>query len=97
MSGSNQPGDPAPDTSDLERMADQVVSIMVDTFGFDRADAEHRINLWKADQHRLEGEALDAILPMMDPERAKVEMLRYFLEGHELAERLEEGQKRLGL
>ena len=49
----------------------------------------HRINLWKADQHRLGGEALGAVLPLMDPEQASAELLRYVLEGQKLAAELE--------
>jgi hypothetical protein len=84
---------PAQGPQTLDQVADQVVSILVDTFGFDQAEAQHRIDLWKADQHHLAGDVVKTLLPLMPPQERAEEMLRFVLRGQELIERLEERQR----
>lgn len=82
---------------DLEAICEQVVSLMVGTFDFPEAEARHRINLWKAQQHHLEGQALEAIMPHLSPEEKAQELLRWVLEGDKIEADLRHGAKELGI
>ncbi len=82
---------------DLEAICEQVVSLLVGTFDFPEAEARHRINLWKAQQHDLEGQALEAILPHLSPEKKAHELLRWVLEGEKIEADLRYGATELGL
>lgn len=80
---------------DLEAICEQVVSLMVGTFDFPEAEARHRINLWKARQHHLEGQALEAIVPHLSPEEKAQELIRWVLEGEKIEADLRQGAKEL--
>jgi hypothetical protein len=82
---------------DLDAIANQVVAILVSTFDFPEAEARHRINLWKAQQHNLEGQALEAVLPNLTPEKRAQALLQWALTGQELEGQLREGGAKLGL
>ena len=85
--------------SPLESVAicEQVVSLMVGTFDFPEAEARHRINLWKARQHQLEGQALEAIIPHLSPEEKAQELIRWVLEGDKIEADLRQGAKELDI
>ena len=76
---------------DLEAVAAQVVAIMVTTFGFPETEARQRIALWRAQQHNLEGQALECLLPGMSPEQQAQELLRWALEGQVIEDDLRSG------
>lgn len=78
-------------SEDLEKILATVESLLVDTFGFSAAEARHRLNLWKAQQHALEGQALEAILPGLSLEEQGQAVLRWALEGELLERDLREG------
>ncbi len=78
---------------DLEAICDQVVYLLVNTFDFPEAEARQRINLWKADQHRLEGE----VLASLSPEERAQHLLRWVIEGDQVEKALRDGAKELGL
>lgn len=75
----------------LEAIAEQVVALMVTTFGFPEAEARQRITLWRAQQHSLEGQALESLLPGMTPEKQAQELLRWALEGQFIEDDLRRG------
>lgn len=88
---------PAEPGLDLEAILGQVERLLVDTFGFPEAEARQRLTLWRAEQHRLEGEALGTLLPGMSPDQGTQALLRHLLEGHALADQLRAGAAELGL
>lgn len=75
----------------LEAIAAQVLAILVETFDFPEAEARQRIALWRAQQHNLEGQALESLLPGMNPEQQAQELLRWALEGLALEDDLRSG------
>lgn len=81
---------------DLEAICEQVVSLLVSTFDFPEAEARHRINLWKARQHDLEGQALQGILPHLSPEERAQELLRWALQRAEIEGDLRKGAAQMG-
>lgn len=86
-----------PEPDDLEAACVTVLRLMVDTFGFSEAEARHRLALWRARQHQLEGEALDRTLPGMSREEQARELLRWVLEGEQVESDLRSGAAELGL
>lgn len=58
----------------------------METFDFPAAEARHRLNLWRAQQHALEGQALEELLPALSVEERAQALLRWALAG-ELLER----------
>ncbi len=84
-------------SQDLEQILATVESLLVDTFGFPADEARHRLNLWRAQQHTLEGQALEATLPTLPLEERAQALLRWALEGEFLESDLREGARTLGL
>ena len=82
---------------DLEAIAAQVVALMVTTFGFPEAEARQRIALWRAQQHKLEGQALESLLPGMNPEEQAQSLMRWALRGLTIEEDLRTGAAALGV
>ncbi|MBX3169266.1 MAG: hypothetical protein KF760_17815 [Candidatus Eremiobacteraeota bacterium] len=80
----------------LEAIEEQVVAMLV-SIGLPAAEAAHRINLWRARQHDLEGQALEAILPGLTPDQQDQAVLRWALEGQQLEDNLRAGACALGL
>jgi hypothetical protein len=74
---------------DLESIAERVVAILVETFDFPETDARHRIALWRAQQHNLEGQVLESLLPLMSPEQRAESLVRWVLEGRRIEAELE--------
>ena len=83
--------------TDLEETVAKVVTMMVDTFGFPPAEAQHRADLWRLEQQNLEGDLLEAILPRMSDEERAAEVLRCLLAGDDLEHRLRESAQELNL
>lgn len=82
----------AGESLDLEAIAASVVAALV-TFGMPETEARHRINLWKAAQHDLEGQALEAL----PPEARAEHLLRWALEGQAIEDDLRAGAAALAL
>ncbi len=74
-----------------------VVAQMLVNVGMDPAEAQQRINLWKARQHNLEGQALETLLPGMNLAEQAQQMLRWALEGEVLEDDLRSGAAALGM
>ena len=85
------------DGLDLDAVCQQVIALLVSTFDFPEAEARQRINLWKARQHDLEGQALQGILPHLSPEERAQELLRWALQGDQLEAELRKGATDLGI
>jgi len=68
-----------------------VVAQMLVNVGMDPAEAQQRINLWKARQHNLEGQALETLMPGMDPGEQAQQLLRWALEGEVIEDDLRRG------
>lgn len=83
-------------SEDLEQILATVEALLVGTFGFPAAEARHRLNLWRAQQHALDGQALEGILPTMKPDERAQSLLRWALEGEFLERDLREGATTLG-
>lgn len=75
----------------------EVVEKALVSVGMEPMEARHRINLWKARQHALEGQALESLLPGMTPEEQAQQLLRWALEGQVLEDDLRVGAATLGL
>lgn len=75
----------------------QAAAILVESFGFPDAEARHRVALWRARQHSLEGQALEALLPSLSPEERAQRLLAWALQGGELEDDLRQGAAALGL
>ena len=84
-------------TPDIDAILEQVLALMVGTFDFPEAEARHRIALWRAEQHRLEGEALGVITPHLPPEEALKQILGHVLQGEDIRRTLEQGAEELNL
>ena len=83
--------------TDLDALCERVVSIMIGTFGFSETEARHRLALWQAQQHQLEGQALDVLLPALSP-GDQAEALRQWLRaGDDLRSQLLDGAAALRL
>lgn len=86
-----------PEQPELEAVAELVLRLLVDTFDFPEAEARQRLALWRAQQHSLEAQALEAALPLMTPEQRTQELLRWALEGDQVERELRDGAGRLGV
>lgn len=86
------PGEPAK----LEAVQEQVVALLV-SIGLPACEAVHRLNLWRARQHDLEGQALECILPSLPDDQQDQALLRWALEGQQLEDNLRAGAAALGL
>ncbi len=82
---------------DLVALGEQVIRLLVDTFDFPEAEARQRINLWRAQQHDLAGQALEAILPGMTQAERDAALLKWALEGLFVERDLRDGAAKLGL
>jgi len=78
-----------PPEGSLDQVAAQVLRLLVDTFDFPEDEGRRRMALWQAEQHRLEGDALAGLLPLMTDEERAQAILRHVLEGHDIAAALE--------
>ena len=83
--------------SEIDGLLDQVLNLLTNTFDFPEAEARHRIALWRAEQHRLEGDMLTAITPHLPPEEALQQILRHVLQGEDIRRTLEQGAEELNL
>lgn len=81
----------------LEEACVQVASLLVQSFGFSEVEARHRVALWRARQHNLEGEALEAQLRALPPDERAQRLLQWALQGAELEGVLRRGAAELGL
>ena len=88
------PEGPVPD---LEAVCAKVLAIMVESFDFPEAEARHRLTLWKAQQHNLQAQALEAILPGMTAQERDAALLQWALEGLFLDRDLRSGASALNL
>lgn len=68
----------------VNEVAATVARILVESFGFEEAEARHRVNLWRARQHNLEADALQPLLAQMCPQDAQAELVRWILAGAEV-------------
>lgn len=83
--------------SELESLCARAVSILVETFGFPEAEARHRLALWRAQQHQLEGQTLEVLLPAL-PQGDQAEALNLWLRaGDDLRSQLLDGAAALRL
>lgn len=82
---------------DLVALGEQVIGILVSTFDYPEPEARQRINLWRARQHDLAGQALEVILPGMTQAEQDAALLKWALEGMFLERDLRDGAARLGL
>lgn len=82
---------------DLEGVGRKALSILVESFDFPEAEARHRLNLWKARQHDLAGQALEVTLPGMTGEEREAALLQWALNGLFLEKDLRRGASELGL
>lgn len=80
---------------DLEAIIAQVAQMMVSTFGFSQAEADHRLTLWRSNQHDLEGQLLEARLATMDPKERERALNDWVLQGFMLETDLKDGLERL--
>lgn len=83
--------------NDIENMLAIVERLMVETFGFAEGDARQRLSLWKLQQHTLEGQALESLLPSLSPEDKARELLRWALEGKQLEGELRASSAQMGI
>lgn len=89
--------DPHPEEiPDLEAIAEKALAILVGSFDFPEAEARQRLNLWRARQHDLAGQALEVLLPGMGQEEKDAALLKWALEGLFLERDLRDGAKQLG-
>ncbi len=84
-------------SDELEQMLTTVERLLVDTFDFPPAEARHRLNLWRAQQHTLEGQALEATLPALSLEERAQALLRWALAGETLERDLRTGAAELDI
>jgi hypothetical protein len=82
---------------DLVALGEQVIRLLVDTFDFPEAEARQRINLWRARQHDLAGQALEVILPGMTQAERDAALLKWALEGLFVERDLRDGASKLGI
>ena len=83
--------------SELESIVATVEKLLVETFGFPEAEARHRLNLWRLQQHSLEGQSLEAVLPGLSSEKQAEELLRWALQGELLSLDLSASSDELGV
>lgn len=96
MATTEGPGGQGPEL-DLERVCRKALSILVESFDFPEAEARHRLNLWRARQHDLAGQALEVTLPGMTAEEREAALLQWALQGLFLEQDLRTGAAELGL
>ena len=84
------------DMPDLEAIAEKALAILVGSFDFPEAEARQRLNLWRARQHDLAGQALEVMLPGMSQEERDAALLKWALEGLFLERDLRDGAAQLG-
>lgn len=82
---------------DLDSILKQVAGMMVGTFGFSEAETQQRINLWKAQQHALEGDLFPSLAAGMSQQERDQALLEWAVKGLALESDLREGAARLGL
>lgn len=83
--------------SELDGLCERVLSIMVESFGFSDAEARHRLALWRAEQHQLEGQALEILLPAQSAGDQAESLRRWLLEGDQIRSDLLDGAAALRL
>jgi len=81
---------------DLEAVCQRALSLLVESFDFPEAEARHRLNLWRARQHDLAGQALEVTLPGMTAEEREAALLQWALQGLFLERDLRKGADELG-
>ena len=75
----------------------ELVETILVSVELEPAEAKQRVNLWMARQHLLEGQALETLLPGMEPADADLQLLRWSLEGHANDEDLRASAVALGI
>lgn len=81
----------------LEDACSQVTTILVQSFGLAEAEARQRVTLWRARQHSLEGQTLEALLFSLSPEERAQRLFQWALQGAEVENGLVEGAAELGI
>lgn len=81
---------------DLEAACEKALSILVESFDYPEAEARQRLNLWRARQHSLEGQALQVLLPGMAAADRDAALLQWALQGMLLEQDLRAGAAQLG-
>lgn len=89
-------GEAAEEPPDLASLLGVVEKTLV-SFGMEPAEARQRLNLWRAQQHHIEGQALEALLSNMGPEEQAQHLLRWAIEGQIVEDDLREGAAALGI
>ena len=83
--------------SELDNLCERIVAIMIGTFGFSETEARHRLALWQAQQHELEGQALDVLLPALSPGDQAAALRLWLRAGEDLRSQLLDGAAALRL
>jgi hypothetical protein len=82
---------------DLDAILKQVAGMMVSTFGFSEDETRQRINLWKAQQHALEGDLLASMSAGKSQSERDQALLEWAVKGLGIESDLRDGASKLGL